>query len=241
MRVGQKNKLTYRWARKGSRPRAVHDDARSRPICSERSARNSEPVPPWCCPPATARPCSSISMRSPPRSLLARMRSCCSIRPAGTAPRFSTCQATSRSCRCRHAHPNSTARKTSGNSCGRTGSPTACSNPTTTSSITAATPGTPSSISHGRSCPSHAAIGLQRRSLNMRIGIICIITKPFLDFAELSREDEDIRSQKDTDPLLEDIGLALDLERKPEGEWSAYEKRRIRRLTERISRLRGPE
>ena len=25
MRVGQKNKLTYRWARKGSRPRAVHD------------------------------------------------------------------------------------------------------------------------------------------------------------------------------------------------------------------------
>jgi DDE superfamily endonuclease len=25
MRVGQKNKLTYRWARTGSRPRAVHD------------------------------------------------------------------------------------------------------------------------------------------------------------------------------------------------------------------------
>ena len=25
MRVGQKNKLTYRWARKGSRPRAAHD------------------------------------------------------------------------------------------------------------------------------------------------------------------------------------------------------------------------
>ena len=25
MRVGQKNKLTYRWARKGSRPRADHD------------------------------------------------------------------------------------------------------------------------------------------------------------------------------------------------------------------------
>ena len=25
MRVGQKNKLTYRWAKKGSRPRAVHD------------------------------------------------------------------------------------------------------------------------------------------------------------------------------------------------------------------------
>ena len=25
MRVGQKNKLTYRWAMKGSRPRAAHD------------------------------------------------------------------------------------------------------------------------------------------------------------------------------------------------------------------------
>jgi hypothetical protein len=25
MRVGQKNKLTYRWAKKGSRPRASHD------------------------------------------------------------------------------------------------------------------------------------------------------------------------------------------------------------------------
>ena len=26
MRVGQKNKLTYRWARTGSRPRAIHDE-----------------------------------------------------------------------------------------------------------------------------------------------------------------------------------------------------------------------
>ena len=34
------------------------------------------------------------------------------------------------------------------------------------------------------------------------------------------------------DSLLEDIGLALDLDRKPEREWSAYEKRRMRRLSE---------
>ena len=45
-------------------------------------------------------------------------------------------------------------------SCAPTGSRTASSNPTRTSSITAATPGTPSSISPGRSCPSHAATGL---------------------------------------------------------------------------------
>ncbi len=43
MRVGQKNKLTYKWARKGTRPRADHDqNTRSAhlcgAICLERSA-----------------------------------------------------------------------------------------------------------------------------------------------------------------------------------------------------------
>src|SRR5271169_5670922 len=66
-----------------------------------------------------------------------------------------------RSCGCRRAHPSSTAKKISGNSCARIGYRTASSNPSTISSITAATPGTPSSTSHGRSCPSHCAIGLQ--------------------------------------------------------------------------------
>src|SRR5262249_9240592 len=47
----------------------------------------------------------------------------------------------------------------SGNSCGRTGYRTEFSNPSTTLSITAATPGTRSSISRGKSCPSPAAIG----------------------------------------------------------------------------------
>src|SRR5262245_45891689 len=51
------------------------------------------------------------------------------------------------------------ARKTSGNSCGRTGSPIGCSNHSMISSITAAMPGTLSSISPGRSCPSRVAIG----------------------------------------------------------------------------------
>jgi hypothetical protein len=73
------------------------------------------------------------------------------------------------------------------------------------------------------------------------IALFCIIKQPFIDFAELSREDADIRSPGDKDPLLEGIALALDLERKPEGEWSTYEKRRMRRLSEQISRLRGPE
>src|SRR5215212_9022799 len=56
------------------------------------------------------------------------------------------------------------AMKTSGSSCGRTGCRTGFSNPTTTSSITAASPGTRSSTSPGKSCPSPAAIG--RKSVN---------------------------------------------------------------------------
>jgi hypothetical protein len=59
----------------------------------------------------------------------------------------------------RRAHPNSMARKTSGSSCGRTGSQIGSSNPSTISSITAATLGTPSSIGLGKSCPSRAATG----------------------------------------------------------------------------------
>src|SRR5271156_3878658 len=43
MRVGQKNKLTYRWARKGSRPRATHDQRTQSTylfgaVCPERGA-----------------------------------------------------------------------------------------------------------------------------------------------------------------------------------------------------------
>jgi phage terminase large subunit-like protein len=45
--------------------------------------------------------------------------------------------------------------------CGRTGSQIGSSNPSTILSITAATLGTPSSISLGKSCPSRAATGQQ--------------------------------------------------------------------------------
>src|SRR6202040_2424424 len=51
------------------------------------------------------------------------------------------------------------ARKTSGSLCGRTGSQIGSSNPSTISSISAATLGTPSSNSLGKSRPSRAATG----------------------------------------------------------------------------------
>jgi hypothetical protein len=50
MRVGQKNKLTYRWARKGSRPRAIHDQRTQSTylfgaVCPERGTRAALVLP----------------------------------------------------------------------------------------------------------------------------------------------------------------------------------------------------
>src|SRR5215207_7581813 len=159
MRVGQKNKLTYRWARTGPRPRAIHDQRTQSTylfgaVCPERGAGAA-----LVSLSATPRPCSFILMRLPPRSAPAPTPFSSSTRPAGTAPRTSRCPETSRSCHCRREHLNSTLRKTSGSSCDRTGYRTGSSNPSTISSTTVATPGTPSSISPGKSCPSHAVIG----------------------------------------------------------------------------------
>src|SRR5258707_5181252 len=52
MRVGQKNKLTYRWARKGSRPRTLHDQRTQSTyvfgaVCPERGT-GAVPVLPAC-------------------------------------------------------------------------------------------------------------------------------------------------------------------------------------------------
>src|SRR5262249_59256582 len=54
MRVGQKNKLTYRWARKGSRPRAAHDQRTQSTylfgaVCPERGARAALVLPACNC------------------------------------------------------------------------------------------------------------------------------------------------------------------------------------------------
>ena len=69
MRVGQKNKLTYRWARKGSRPRAIHDQRTQSTylfgaVCPERGAGAALVLRPL----ATPRPCSSISTKSQRKS-----------------------------------------------------------------------------------------------------------------------------------------------------------------------------
>ena len=115
-----------------------------------------------CSPRATgliAKPCSFISTRSPPRLHRAPMPFSFSIKPAGTALRNFGFRPTFPYCRCRRAHPSSTAKRTSGSSCVRTGCQTGYSNRLTTSSITAATPGTHLLGNRGRSCPSPDATG----------------------------------------------------------------------------------
>src|SRR6516162_8184294 len=159
------------WAKRTSSPIAgpgkVHGpvpptiNGPNRLICLVQSVPNVEPAPPSCCRLATAKPCSSISTRSQPKSPSERTPLSSLIRPAGMAPRPSRFQTTSRSCSFRRAHPNSTARKTSGSSCVRIGCQTGFSNPSTISSTTAATLGTHSLTNPGRLCPSRDVTGQQ--------------------------------------------------------------------------------
>jgi hypothetical protein len=65
--------------------------------------------------------------------------------------------------------------------------------------------------------------------------LFCTITAPFPSFEDLSRKGEEVH--RDSDRLVRDLFLALDLDGKPESKWSTYEKRRMRKLSERISRL----
>src|SRR4030088_1145748 len=94
MRVGQKNKLTYRWARKGSRPRAIHDQRTQSTYVFGAVCPGAEAALPSCCPLATPRPCSSISTKSQRKSPPAHTPFSFSIKPDGTAPKTSRLQKT---------------------------------------------------------------------------------------------------------------------------------------------------
>jgi hypothetical protein len=67
--------------------------------------------------------------------------------------------------------------------------------------------------------------------------VACMITVPFPTVDDLSRKDEEVPSQRKRDPHLQDILLALELDGKPESKWSTYERRRMRKLSEWLSRL----
>ena len=72
------------------------------------------------------------------------------------------------------------------------------------------------------------------------IVLVCMMTLGDLSRLEYEfpRVKEEIHSHHDRNlGLLDDIGFALDLDGKPEAEWSRYEKRRMRKLSEQISFL----
>ena len=88
-RIGQKNKLTRRWARRGTRPRAprgerpgpdrrcrrtISTSAPNGPISSARSVPRRGKAPGWSCPGATPTPWRRTSSRSVPPSIPAPMR-----------------------------------------------------------------------------------------------------------------------------------------------------------------------
>ena len=160
MRVGQKNKLTYRWARKGSRPRAAHDQCTQSTylfgaVCPEQG-KGSGLVLPACNAEAMQLHLDDIAAKVAPCAhpiLVFDLAGWHGAKALKIPPNLSLMPLPPRS-------PELNPKKTSGYSCARTGCRTACSNPMMTSSITVATPGTPS-ISPGRSCPSPAATGRQ--------------------------------------------------------------------------------
>jgi hypothetical protein len=156
MRVGQKNKLTYRWARKGSRPRAAHDQRTQSTylfgaVCPELGT-GAALVLPFCNSEAMQLHLNEITSKVSPGAhaiVILDQAGWHGAKELKVPHNISLLP----------LPPRSPELNSQGSSCAKTGCQTASSNPTTTSSITAVTPGTPSSISRGRSCQSRSAIG----------------------------------------------------------------------------------
>ena len=159
MRVGQKNKLTYRWARKGSRPRAAHDQRTQSTylfgaVCPERGA-GAALVLPACNTESMQLHSDEIATKIAPGAhaiLLLDQAGWHGAKALKVPNNISLLRLPPRA-------PELNGQENIWQFNGRTGCRTEFSNPSTTLSITAATPGTRSSISRGKSCPSPAAIG----------------------------------------------------------------------------------
>jgi hypothetical protein len=169
MRIGQKNKLTYRWARKGSRPHAIRsthpvDLLVRRGLPRARSGRRARAA-------GLQQRSHAASSRGDHHEDRPGAHAILILDQAGwhgakdlrVSSNISLLPLPPRA-------PSSTAKKISGSSYARTGFRTASSNPSTTSSTTAATPGTPSPITVEDHVHCLPRLG-SRRSLFMRIGI----------------------------------------------------------------------
>ena len=105
-RIGQKNKLTRRWARRGTRPRAPHDQRTAwayifGAICPA-EGKGAGIVMPFCDTEAMQEHLLEISGAVAPDAT----RFSSSTGQAGISPARSSCPGTSRSCRCPPTRPN---------------------------------------------------------------------------------------------------------------------------------------
>jgi hypothetical protein len=160
MRVGQKNKLTYRWARTGSRPRAIHDQRTQSTylfgaVCPELGT-GAALVLPFCNTEAMQLHLDEIATKVRPGAHAVLVLDQAGWHGAKGLKVPRNLSLLPLPPRAPELNPQENIWQSS---CDRTGCRTVSLNPSTTSSITAATPGTPSSISPGKSCPSHAANG----------------------------------------------------------------------------------
>jgi len=158
-RIGQKNKITRRWARRGSRPSAPHDQRTASTyifgaICPK-NGKAAALVLPRCNIAAMNLHLAEIAMAVAPgaHAVLVLDQAGWHLSDKLIVPPNITLVPLPAKC------PELNRLKTSGSSSATTGSPTASSAPTTTSLSIAALPGTSSSTSHGRSCRSACAIG----------------------------------------------------------------------------------
>jgi hypothetical protein len=71
------------------------------------------------------------------------------------------------------------------------------------------------------------------------ISIACIATMPVINSVEDLLREDDEDSNVAEDPLVSDLMFLLDVDQKPENEWSGYERRRVRAIVERLSRFTG--
>ena len=69
------------------------------------------------------------------------------------------------------------------------------------------------------------------------LSIFCRMKEPAFDPEQWREAYRLLEELIIDDPLLREIAFLLDLKEKPEEEWSRYEKRRVRKLVEWISRL----
>jgi DDE superfamily endonuclease len=159
MRVGQKNKLTYRWARKGSRPRATHDQRTQSTwlfgaVCPERGT-GAAVVLPACNSEAMQLHLDEIATKVAPGAhaiLILGQAGWHGSRELRVPANISMLPLPPRS-------PELNSQENIWQFMLQNCCRTAFSNLSTTSSITVVTPGIRSRTSHGRPCPSRDATG----------------------------------------------------------------------------------